>query len=96
MAPKTDYRTFLTSNFFLPSLLESLATALPLHEAAAVESFISTSAMMFCWLYSIRSWVDVVDGSGKQEKRGPREKQLQVNVTLEVRVDEGDQRRIQV
>ena len=41
-------RTFLTSNFFLPSVVpsEPLATALPLDEAPVVASFISTSAMV--------------------------------------------------
>lgn len=42
--------TFLTSNFFF-SLLDSLATVLPLDEPAAAESFISTSAMMSRRMY---------------------------------------------
>lgn len=65
--------TFLTSNFFF-SLSEPLATALPFEELA-VESFISTSAMVsgFVLLVWMGGFVDSVGGCGRWRTLGVRE-----------------------
>lgn len=57
--------TFLTSNFFL-SLLDSLATALPLEELAAEESFISTSAIAS----AVSRWMYLIEGGGNKQVVG--------------------------